>query len=101
MPRTLTEGTITPSKHCTLDEAPVPCAPPAPEGLMRTAAAAFLCLLLCCRSGPDGRPPETAPTATPSSPANPPATQVTGAQPNVPTAAGQPTTAPTPAAPER
>ncbi|TMA37553.1 MAG: hypothetical protein E6J82_18650, partial [Deltaproteobacteria bacterium] len=69
---------------------------------MRTVAAALFCFLLCCRSGPDARPPEPPPAAAaPASPANPPATQVTGAQPTVPNAAGQPTASPAPAAPER
>src|SRR5207248_2067193 len=77
-------------------------APRPPEGLMLTVAAALFCFLLCCRSGPDARPPEPPPAAAvPASPANPPATQVTGAQPTVPNAAGQPTASPAPAAPER
>jgi putative endopeptidase len=69
---------------------------------MRNAATALFCFLLCCRSGPDARPPEAPPAvAAPASPANPPATQVTGAQPTVPNAAGQPTASPAPATPER
>jgi endothelin-converting enzyme/putative endopeptidase len=68
---------------------------------MRNAAAALFCFLLCCRSGPDARPPESPPATAAPSPANPPATQVTGAQPAVPSAAGQPTASPAPAAPER
>ena len=68
---------------------------------MRNAAAALFCFLLCCRSGPDARPPESPPATAAPSPANPPATQVTGAQPAVPSAGGQPTASPAPAAPER
>ena len=57
---------------------------------MRTAAVLLCLAVLACKSTPEARPGATAP----SSPANPPATQVTGAQPAVPNAAGEPATPP-------
>ena len=64
---------------------------------MRTTAV--LCLaILSCKSTPvtkPSQPPETA--AGPASPANPPATKVTGARQEVSETAGQPGTSPVPA----
>ena len=51
--------------------------------------------VLACRSAPESRAPQTE-GAAPASPANPPATAVTGSQPQVPPAAGQPATPPAP-----
>ena len=63
---------------------------------MRTAALLLCLAAVSCRSGPEARQGTTA--EGPSSPANPPAAQVTGAQPAVPDAAGQPGTPPAPSA---
>jgi putative endopeptidase len=61
---------------------------------MRAAAALFCLAAVACKSSPETREGSTA--AGPPSPANPPATQVTGAQPAVPNVAGQPATPPSP-----
>ncbi len=55
--------------------------------------------VLSCRSAPEAKTPApaaagAAPAPGPGTPANPPATQVTGSQPTVPNAAGQPATPP-------
>ncbi len=62
---------------------------------MRTAAPILCLALLSCRSSAEAKP---AGAASAPSPANPPATRVTGAGPAVPNAAGQPATPPLPAA---
>ncbi|HET9752709.1 MAG TPA: hypothetical protein VFP52_07100, partial [Myxococcales bacterium] len=62
---------------------------------MRKTAALLAAAVLSCKSAPQAKAPETAgASAGPSTPANPPATQVTGAQPAVPNVAGQPGTPP-------
>ena len=66
---------------------------------MRKLAVCVCFVVLSCKSSPEPRstePPATA--AAPASPANPPATQVTGAEPKVPETAGQPSPSPAPAA---
>jgi endothelin-converting enzyme/putative endopeptidase len=55
---------------------------------MRTAAVVLCLAAVSCKSAPEARQGDAA--SGPSSPANPPATQVTGAQPAVPEAAGEP-----------
>ena len=64
---------------------------------MRTAAALLCLAALSCRSTPEARPAAGG-GAAPASPANPPATEVTGARPTVPETAGQPENPPGPAA---
>jgi putative endopeptidase len=61
---------------------------------MRTAAVLLCLAMLSCRSTPEAR--QGAATGGPSSPENPPATQVSGAQPEAPSAAGEPGTPPSP-----
>ncbi len=61
---------------------------------MRTAAVLLCLAVLSCKSTPEARPGAAA--GGPSSPENPPATQVSGAQPEAPSAAGEPGTPPSP-----
>src|SRR2546422_6964346 len=68
---------------------------------MPKLVALLLLAVLSCKSSPtpkSNEPPATAAPASALSPANPPATQVTGAQPKIPETAGQPATPPGPAA---
>src|SRR5689334_22470985 len=68
---------------------------------MRSIAALLCLAVLSCKSAPEpksGEPAAAGASAAPSSPANPPGTQVTGATPQAPAPAGQPSTAPVPAA---
>src|SRR5467141_5100511 len=65
---------------------------------MRPSAALLWLAVLSCRSTPAPRAAEPSSSAASPSPANPPATQVTGAQPAVPNA-GQPEIPPAPAEP--
>src|SRR3954470_9190223 len=69
------------------------------EGSMRKIAVVLAAAALSCKSAPEAKTPApaAATAAGPGTPANPPATQVTGAQPSVPNAAGQPATPPVPA----
>jgi len=63
---------------------------------MRKTAVLLAAAVLSCKSAPNAKAPEAAAAgAGPASPANPPGAQVTGAQPTVPDAAGQPGTPPT------
>ncbi len=62
---------------------------------MRKIAVLLAAAALSCKSAPASRTPESAGAGTgPGTPANPPATRVTGAQPAVPNVAGQPATPP-------
>src|SRR5467141_3008405 len=66
--------------------------------LMRTTAVLLCLSILSCKSTPVTKPGQSPQTAAgPASPANPPATQVTGAGQDVSETAGQPGTPPVPA----
>jgi putative endopeptidase len=62
---------------------------------MRKIAVLLAAAVLSCKSAPASRAPESAGAVSgPGTPANPPGTRVTGAQPAVPNVAGQPATPP-------